>query len=188
MPGWLASRSRRTRSRGFTLIEILIVVTLLGLAAALVVPHMGRSDSLQTQAAVRAIVADISFAQFDAMANQTVRRVEFDVDANIMRLLGGDFTTGDPTDTYILEDPLQGGREFILDFSDDRYGGTFIDTVDFDGNTFITFDAVGGPVDEAFAPSAGGTIRIEGPHASYEIRVNAFTGRITVVNLLDGGG
>jgi prepilin-type N-terminal cleavage/methylation domain-containing protein len=188
MPQALAIEPARRASTGFTLIEILIVVTLLGLAGALVVPYMGRSDSLQTQAAVRAIVADMSFAQFDAMANQTVRRVEFDVDNNEMRLLGGDFTTGDPADTYVLEDPLKNGKQFILTFGDDRFGGTRIQSVDFDGNTFITFDEVGGPVDEAFQPSAGGTVRIEGPNALYEIQVGAFTGRVTVVNLLDGGG
>jgi prepilin-type N-terminal cleavage/methylation domain-containing protein len=186
--GSLATRRRRQTRFGFTLIEILIVVTLLGLAGALVVPHMGRSDSLQTQAGVRAIVADISFAQFDAMANQTVRRVEFDLENNRVRLLGGDFTTGDPADTFVLEDPLKGGREFILEFDDDRFGGTTLQNADFDGNTYITFDEVGGPVDETFQPSTGGTVEVVGPHAHYEIRIGAFTGRVTVVNLLNGGG
>jgi len=172
------------RQRAFTLIEILIVVALMGLAGALVVPYMGRSDSLQTQAAVRAIVADISFAQFDAMANQTTRRVEINVSDNSLRLLGGDFTTGDPADTFVLEDPLAGGREFILDFDDDRYGGTQIESANFDGESFITFDEVGGPVDSAFQPSAGGVITITGPHARYEIHVGAFTGRVTVINTL----
>lgn len=182
----LTTRCPRHARTAFTLIEILIVVTLLGLAASLIVPHMGRSDSLQTQAAVRSIVADVSFAQFDAMANQTTRRVIFDLDANQVRLLGGDFTTGDEADQYILEDPLSNGREFILDLGDGKFGGTQIISADFDGETFITFDEVGGPVDASFAPSAGGSAVLEGPNARYQINVGAFTGRITVVNLLDG--
>ncbi len=176
-----------TPRRGFTLIEILIVITLMGLAGALIVPYMGRSDGLQTQAAVRSIVADVSFAQFDAMANQAVRRVEFDIATNQVRLLGGDFTTGNPDDQYILEDPLSGGREFVLDLDAGRFGGTVIQSADFDGNTFITFDEVGGPVDHDFQPSAGGLVILEGPHALYEIRIGAFTGRVTVTNLLAGG-
>ena len=46
------SRTANRRVRGYTLIEILIVVALLGIASALLIPNMVAGDSLNTQAAL----------------------------------------------------------------------------------------------------------------------------------------
>ncbi|MBX3362550.1 MAG: type II secretion system protein [Phycisphaeraceae bacterium] len=54
---------RRTTARAYTLIEVLVVVTVLGIAAALVIPEMSSAHSLRVQASVRTIVSDITFAQ-----------------------------------------------------------------------------------------------------------------------------
>ena len=59
-----------TARRAFTLIELLIVVVLLGIAGMLVVPAMGSVGVLRIQAAVRTLVSDLTFAQGDAIAQQ----------------------------------------------------------------------------------------------------------------------
>ena len=63
--------------RSYTLIEILIVVTILGLAATMVVPRIAGRDRLTLQAAVRTLIADMGFAQSDALAQQEYRRLVF---------------------------------------------------------------------------------------------------------------
>ena len=77
----MSSRVSRRRSggirRSYTLIELLIVVTILGIAATMVVPRVLGKDRLTLQAAVRTLVADLSFAQSDALAQQEYRRVVF---------------------------------------------------------------------------------------------------------------
>ncbi|MHC4827474.1 MAG: prepilin-type N-terminal cleavage/methylation domain-containing protein, partial [Planctomycetota bacterium] len=66
----MASPARTPAARGYTLIELILVMALLALAAALLVPHLVGRDSLAVQAAIRLLIADLSFAQTDALANQ----------------------------------------------------------------------------------------------------------------------
>ena len=65
--------------RGITLIEVLIVVTLLGIAGVLVIPSMSQVGVLRIQSALRTIVSDLTYAQSDAMAAQARRAVVFGV-------------------------------------------------------------------------------------------------------------
>ena len=66
--------------RGYTLIELIFVVALLGLATAMLVPYLVNQNSMTVQAAVRRVIADLSFAQSDALAHQEYRRVHFYAD------------------------------------------------------------------------------------------------------------
>ena len=75
-------RSRYGLMRAYTLIEMLIVVALLGIAGALLIPHLVHQDNLTAQSAVRLLIADLSFAQSDSLANQEFRRVQFMQDIN----------------------------------------------------------------------------------------------------------
>jgi len=81
--------TRRTTHPGYTLIEVLITVTVVGLASAVVVPSLMRSGTLGLQAASRMVIADILLAQNDAIAYQSPRRAVFDVDNNEYRLETG---------------------------------------------------------------------------------------------------
>ena len=73
----LNNRARCARPRSYTLIELIMVMAVLALAAALLVPNIVGSDTMRAQAAVRLLIADLRFAQSDALANQEFRRVVF---------------------------------------------------------------------------------------------------------------
>src|SRR4051812_24800357 len=83
------------RSRGFTLVEILAVVVIIGIASAIVIPQIGSRDDLKGAAAARVLVADLIYAQNLAVATQSTTYVKFDTANNKYSLLtvansGGD--------------------------------------------------------------------------------------------------
>lgn len=55
--------------RGFTLIEILIVVVLLSIVALVVLPSGGENDDARLAAAGRILIADLEFAQLASIGN-----------------------------------------------------------------------------------------------------------------------
>lgn len=172
--------SRRFR-RAFTLIEMLITVVILGIAGSLVIPAMGETGILKVQAAVRTIIADITFAQSDAVAFQERRALVFDIDDNSYRVVQIPGNTIDPVNNT-LYDPTKPDGVFKQDFKHSQFGDAKILSASFDGEPVLIYDALGGPVADPTGSTvgAGGTIRVQGSGSTFVISVEAFTGRVTV--------
>lgn len=164
-------RSDRKFGRGYTLIEILVVVTVLAIAGALIVPAFGGTDVLRVQGAIRSVVADLAEAQSDAIAFQRGRAVVFFPDDS----------------RYVVAEVNSPNLDLTLDSLQERalnlsiFGFTRIDAVTFPNNTLV-FDELGGPVT---APQSGvaapeGWIDLTGSDQTFRLRVEAYTGRITV--------
>lgn len=185
------ARTGRSRRHAYTLLELLIVVGLLGLAGSLLIPYMVGRSSLETQSAVRRVIADISFAQADAISHQEYRRVYFYEDGRgycIIRV-GANFDAEfDPDTADYIYDPLGNAGpdgKYIVDFTaDKRYEHVSIQQATLDNNQrYLTFDQTGGTVMSGGAPGTGGHIIVHSDDASYRIDVEPFTGRLTVVKL-----
>lgn len=158
--------SRAHRSGGYTLVEVLMVVMIMGIAAAMVMPRMKGTNAFTAEGALRAIIADLAYAQNDAVALQQGRRVVFDVENNQLKIT-------DDNDNSI-EAPWLGGS-YVIDLSSNpQYGGVQIESVDFDDETTLRFDDMGGP-------SAGGTIRVRSEELYFDIVIAPLTGRTSVV-------
>jgi len=172
--------SRRRLKAGYTLVEVLVTVTIMGLAAAIVVPNMLKAGTLGVQAGARIIIADLLFAQNEAMAQQSTRRIVFDPDNNSYRVEKYDSGAA----AWVLEfNPSKGSgnnqQNYEVEFEEDgRFKGIQIISAVFstaiDGSTStIEFDDLGNP-------SSGGTIELRFEEHRYEIKVAPFTGRVTV--------
>lgn len=171
----------RTRG-GFTLIELLITVVILGIAGAMIIPAMGESGTLRVQGAVRMVVADLTFAQADAVAFQERRAVVFDVENSTYSVVAIPGTTIDVTNNT-LYDPSRPDGKFWADLKDERFGGTRVLSANFgSGSSTIIFDAMGGPVATASGNAAGpgGTLRLSGMNQTFQVNVEAFTGRVWI--------
>lgn len=183
--------------RAFTLVELLIVVTVMGIAGALVIPSMSQVGALRGQTAIRTTVADITFAQSEALAHQ--RRyvivfgqiIEADGEGGWAAKAGNGYTLCVPpvgnaevdVETDFAWDTLDGNVPFTRDFDQDRYHGATITGADLNNPTDdIIFDELGGIALDLTTdtPGQGGVIAFDTAQATYDISLEAYTGRVTV--------
>lgn len=163
------------RAGGYTLVEVLIVVTILGIAGAMVVPAFSQTGVLRTQAAVRTIVSDITTAQSDALAHQVGRAIQFIPSS-------GEYRTAEVKSTNV---------DFNLDLlgqtviTGETFGNTVMTAAHFGTGTTLYLDEMGSPETSAMSgiPAAAGYVDIQGTGQRYRINVEAYTGRVTVQSM-----
>ncbi len=155
----------------YTLVEVLIVVTILGIISAIVVPSMLTAGEMGVQAAARIIVADLLYAQNEAIAQQAERRVIFDLAENRYRLV-------DEAGVSLTAKWINGqSANYEVDFDDDRrFQGVTLISVDFETHPSVGYDVLG-------TPSHGGSVEIQYERRRYRIDVASFTGRVTVTQV-----
>lgn len=194
--------ARRARAlRSYTLIELVMVIIILGLAAAILIPSLSNRDAIAVQAAIRSIVGDLAFAASDAQANQQYRRVYFFDDGSgycILEVTAMDFTS--PMDLescpgppgmpcaaldQIITNRFKGNRPYIVRFADfGRLEGVFVTDVSIDGPAReITFDHLGGTVyfdGAGIVPGTGGYLELTFDDEVFRINIAPFTGKLTV--------
>lgn len=67
---------------GYTLIEILITVAVLGILAAVIIPQLGAAATDQVSGAAQIIATDLDYARSLAITNNSKYRIEFQTDQN----------------------------------------------------------------------------------------------------------
>lgn len=161
--------------KGFTLVEIIIVVVILGIAAALVIPSISNAADMQVRSAANRIAADLDYAKNLAITYQSAYSVVFDVSGESYKIQDH---IGDP-----VKNPLTGQSSFIVDFSaDSRLSRVNIAAADFDGENAVTFDYLGSPYSgtDTTAPLNSGQITLQADNFSLTVDVEPVTGYITI--------
>jgi prepilin-type N-terminal cleavage/methylation domain-containing protein len=171
--------SRRTRA--FTLVEILMVVMILGMASAIIVPQISQRDDLKVTSAAREVMADIIYAQNRAIVTQTRQFVKFDI-ANKQYTLLSSF----PTET-ILTHPVS-KDPYISTFGSASKTGlkeiTLVSAVFNNTQAVLGFDQLGTPLavapDGTSAALTSGTIVVQCGNYPLTITIEPYTGELTV--------
>ena len=157
----------RCAVRGFTLIEILIVIVILAIAAMTAIPMMSSAASVQIRSAGNMIAADLEYAKSLAISRGQNFSVVFDEGAESYSIVDQDGNT--------ISHPVKKGFDYVIDFQDEGLGRVEIADADFDGASQVQFDYLG-------SPDNGGTVHLQAGDMSATVSVEPVTGYITVGN------
>ncbi|MFN5495359.1 MAG: GspH/FimT family pseudopilin [bacterium] len=182
----------RHRAAAFTLAEVLVTIAILGLAALCVQPILSGRGDIDAQSATRRLIADLAFAQGDAMNRQEFRRIHFFEDGSgwcVLALGAAELDASfDPETAVLVRDPIAGagaGGALRVDFGrDGLYAGLRVESAAIDGvSRDLTFDPMGGLVSPSGAASTGGSVVLRSPDRAYRIDFAPFTGKVRVTDL-----
>jgi prepilin-type N-terminal cleavage/methylation domain-containing protein len=170
------------RARAFTLIEILCVVVILGISAAIILPQMGNRDDLRAASMARTIIADLSYVQSLAVARQAPMYVRFDKANNRYEA----FDQLQPSER-LLTHPLTNGK-FQVNVGParkDALKDVVLDDVTFDTQSVLMFDEMGvphsyNPTTSAAPALVAGSVRVKSHNYKMTVSVQPYSGELKV--------
>ena len=197
-------RTRRPRRAGFTLVEILAVVVILGIASAIIVPQMSTRDDMRAKAAARTLVADLIYCQNLAISSGHPVYLRFDVADSSYRMISSPTSANTATWGTVVNHPIK-QTAYITKFGTASDASTdtgwglptqdnmvTIQSAVFNGmdtnygNEFtVGFDEIGAPLVWCYDLNAkndmqNGTIVVRSGQFTNTVTISAATGEILV--------
>jgi competence protein ComGD len=175
------TEARTIQRSAFTLIEILVVVIIMGIAAAVIVPQIGSRGDLKTAAGARVVMADLIYAQNYAISYQTKVYVQFSPSTNSYSLL----SAVSPA-TYLKRPDATNYTTTFGTAGQYGFRDIGLGTVNFgSAKQTLVFDELGTPYSYDNATSSmtaltsPGTIALTADSATLTVSVEQDTGEIT---------
>ena len=164
-------------SGGFTLVELLIVIAIIMIAALTAIPMMSSAASMQIRSAANMLTADLEYAKSMSISRGQNYSVVFDKDTESYRI--------EDQDGNVIPHPVKKGFPYEINFSTDgRLNKVDIFEVDFDpgSDNTITFDYLGSPYSGPVisSPLNSGVISLQAGGATTTVTVEAVTGFISI--------
>jgi type IV fimbrial biogenesis protein FimT len=165
----------KDRNRGFTLVELLIVVAIISIAALTAIPMMSSAASMQIRSAANMLAADLEYAKSLAISRAQNFSVVFDAASDTYRI----------EDQYgnVLPHPVKKGFDYIIDFQNDgRLDKVDIISVDFDSTSQVKFDYLGSPYNGSNSNNAlnSGVVNLQAGGITTTVTVEPVTGFVSI--------
>jgi prepilin-type N-terminal cleavage/methylation domain-containing protein len=170
--------------RGFTLIEILAVVVILGIASVLVIPNLGTRNDQYVAAASRVVMADLMYAQSQAIVTQNLVYVNFNTGAQQYSLTT---TAPNVTPVVYVTNPMTNSN-YTTVFSSSTVPQLQLDSFNapsFGGTACLAFDELGQPYSvnvssgAATLLSANGTVPLVCGSNTITVNVEPYSGALS---------
>lgn len=163
---------------GFTLVELLIVVVILSVAAMIVVPTLSSAADMQVRSAANTIAADLDYARGLAVTRQANYSVVFNPG-------GESYEIRRTSDNTVIGNPLMGGQNYVVTFDgDSRLSQVDIDLANFDSDAdnAITFNYLGVPFKGIGTGTSltSGRITLQAGTFTLYVDIEPVTGYVTI--------
>ena len=163
---------QRQSRPAFTLVEILVVIIIIGIASAVVVPSLGTHNDQNVASAARTVVADLIFAQNRAILNEGFRYVNFSTTNQNYSIL----TSAPNITPAVYEQNPVTCQNYTTPFGSSAPPGAMqnvlLQTASADGKTCIAFDELGQPY--SCDPSTGIAVMLVNA-ATFPVKCGTFT-------------
>jgi prepilin-type N-terminal cleavage/methylation domain-containing protein len=172
-------RQHRRIRTGFTLIEILVVVVILGIAGAIIVPQLSTRDDLKLTAAARVVMADLIYTQNLAITQQSNHYVRFSKVAQ-------NYSVFRSSDLSLVTHPVN-KNPFVVALNTANMEGIKVSAASFVGQSAGTsktlgFDELGTPLvylsSGVAETMSSGAITFQCGQFQFRITVEPYTGQI----------
>lgn len=151
---------------GFTMVELIIVVAIIAIAALVAVPMMSSAASVQIRSASNMIAGDLEYARSMAISRGQKYSVVFDPGAESYKIVdeGG----------IVIKHPVKTASDYIVDFKNNgRFNKVDIANANFNATTSVQFDCLG-------SPNSGGTVSLQAGNTNVTITVEHVTGYVSI--------
>jgi prepilin-type N-terminal cleavage/methylation domain-containing protein len=166
---------------GFTMIELMIVVAIIAIAAAIVVPMASSAGGMQLRAAVTMVAADLEYAKSMSISRGHRYAVVFNKNTESYQIEDLSKPSGDPA--RIIEHPIRKGFRYVVSFANDsRLSHVDIVDANFDGTNTVSFDYLGSPLNGNDANLNSGVITLRAAGITRTVSVQPVTGYISISN------
>ncbi|MFC1763704.1 Tfp pilus assembly protein FimT/FimU [Planctomycetota bacterium] len=175
MNGRYVTGSPFLMNAGFTLVEIMVVIVLLAIGAAMTLPFVASASSSQAMAAAEMIAADLEYAKSLAITEGQYYGAEFNTSTEAYRLIDQVGNT--------VKNPVNVTQDYAFSFPGSRLGKVDVVSVDFRASSTIKFDPLGSSYNgdsPALALEDTGKIELSAAGLTKEIWVSAVTGIISI--------
>lgn len=159
--------------RGFTVIELILVIVVMAVLAAVIGLNLSSLDAIKASGAARRLASDIRFAQQMSVTQQNIHGVAFNVP------VVQQYTVYEQNDPNNPARNPQGGNDFIVSFVTGEFEGVTIAT-SFPGGR-VGFNSRGEPLDGAGSPVAppNNTVTLTYQSTAATVTVTPLTGKLT---------
>jgi prepilin-type N-terminal cleavage/methylation domain-containing protein len=166
-------RRKKASYGAFTLVELMIVMVILSIAALLAVPMITSAADSQIRSACNMIAADLEYAKSMSISRQQDYSVVFDVASD-------SYEIRDESGT-VISHPVKVGTDFVVALpSESRLSKVRITSVSFDSTSTITFDYLGSPFNGSGSSLNSGSVVLEAGNFEMTITVQPVTGFLTI--------